>query len=292
MFKSCCARPNKKLVKSKSKPEKMDSTSETDEDFTNVKLAEINKTQNADLENPIADVKTDGIMNIKPIDELSEQQTSEEISEQQLTDENSDKQIITEETSESPPNSDEKSANSPNENEEDDLVFVKREITKKRYSIDYKSRRLDFKRFSMDCRRDSVTLDELARLEQELSKTTFAVRPVTRRKSTGILKSTTSSSTSVIEQRVTPKQPSESEEDDEVFEEATKEKEVEGPNEPPATPVGRDEIALRRHRFFSDLVFAARAAVEHRVRFDPLGPIVADSGEIKPYSADAKPGQF
>lgn len=39
--------------------------------------------------------------------------------------------------------------------------------------------------------------------------------------------------------------------------------------------VGRDELALRRHRVFSELVGAARAAQEHRVRFDPLGPLVA-----------------
>jgi hypothetical protein len=42
--------------------------------------------------------------------------------------------------------------------------------------------------------------------------------------------------------------------------------------EPPTTPIGRDELALRRHRFFSDLLTAAQAAVEHRVRFDPIGP--------------------
>lgn len=48
--------------------------------------------------------------------------------------------------------------------------------------------------------------------------------------------------------------------------------------EPPATPIGRDELALKRHRFFSDLLTAAQAASEHRVRFDPLGPIVSDYG--------------
>lgn len=50
-----------------------------------------------------------------------------------------------------------------------------------------------------------------------------------------------------------------------------------GTAEPPVTPVGRDELALRRHRFFSDLLDAAQAATEHthRVRFDPLGPSVA-----------------
>lgn len=48
-----------------------------------------------------------------------------------------------------------------------------------------------------------------------------------------------------------------------------------GTQEPPATPVGKDELALRRHRFFSELMTAAQAAAEHRVRFDPLGPVVA-----------------
>lgn len=42
--------------------------------------------------------------------------------------------------------------------------------------------------------------------------------------------------------------------------------------EPPTTPIGRDELALRRHRFFSELLTAAQAAVDHRVRFDPIGP--------------------
>lgn len=42
--------------------------------------------------------------------------------------------------------------------------------------------------------------------------------------------------------------------------------------EPPVTPIGRDELALKRHRFFTDLLSAAQAAAEHRVCFDPLGP--------------------
>lgn len=45
--------------------------------------------------------------------------------------------------------------------------------------------------------------------------------------------------------------------------------------EPPTTPIGRDELALRRHRFFADLLTAAQAAAEHRVRFDPF-PSIAD----------------
>ncbi|KAJ9597624.1 hypothetical protein L9F63_011530 [Diploptera punctata] len=60
-----------------------------------------------------------------------------------------------------------------------------------------------------------------------------------------------------------------SQEDDEVMMEGG------GTAEPPATPVGRDELALRRHRFFSDLLQAHQAGTEHRVRFDPLGPTVA-----------------
>ncbi|XP_012220728.2 adenylyl cyclase-associated protein 1 isoform X1 [Linepithema humile] len=52
-----------------------------------------------------------------------------------------------------------------------------------------------------------------------------------------------------------------------------------GMQEPPATPVARDELALRRHRFFSDLLQAAQNSTEHKVRFDPLGPMVHSGGE-------------
>ena len=38
--------------------------------------------------------------------------------------------------------------------------------------------------------------------------------------------------------------------------------------------VARDELALRRHRFFSELLSAAQAATEHRVRFDPFGTTI------------------
>ncbi|KAI4454155.1 adenylyl cyclase-associated protein [Holotrichia oblita] len=57
----------------------------------------------------------------------------------------------------------------------------------------------------------------------------------------------------------------------------TDEDEIErgGVQEPPATPIGRDELALRRHRFFSELLTAAQNVNEHKVRFDPLGPVVA-----------------
>lgn len=53
------------------------------------------------------------------------------------------------------------------------------------------------------------------------------------------------------------------------------EEEAGGLNEPPATPVGRDELALKRHRFFSDLMAVAEAQDRHRVRFDPRGPSVS-----------------
>lgn len=53
------------------------------------------------------------------------------------------------------------------------------------------------------------------------------------------------------------------------------EQEVGGIQEPPATPVGRDELALRRHRFFSELLNCTRNITEHKVRFDPLGPVIA-----------------
>lgn len=47
-----------------------------------------------------------------------------------------------------------------------------------------------------------------------------------------------------------------------------------GMQEPPVTPVARDELALRRYRFFSELLDAAKGTNSHRVRFDPLGPLV------------------
>lgn len=275
MFKSCCARPNKKLSKSKSKPEKMDSMTEADETPAKVNLSECENNDKCKKE-ILQIVSTPTTQASTESDETCTHDTQDkantdscEINAHVLLDEGNIGNI----EQKTPP----EDIHTDNE-EEDDLVFTKREITKKRYSIDYKRARLDFKRFSVDCRRDSTTLEELARLEEALAKTNFDVRPGGRRKSTGILKSTTSSSNSV-DQRVA-KQPSDSE-DDEVFEaRSSKDEEPEGPREPPATPVGRDELALRRHRFFSDLVCAARAAVEHRVRFDPLGPIVADTGEI------------
>lgn len=43
---------------------------------------------------------------------------------------------------------------------------------------------------------------------------------------------------------------------------------------PPTTPL--DELALKRHRFFADLIDAANTAVDRRVQFDPLGPFVGE----------------
>lgn len=55
--------------------------------------------------------------------------------------------------------------------------------------------------------------------------------------------------------------------------------EQDGCFEPPVTPVGRDDLELRRHRFFNELLKAAQAAREHRVRFNPLGPEIAQMGD-------------
>lgn len=47
------------------------------------------------------------------------------------------------------------------------------------------------------------------------------------------------------------------------------------PTTPPATPVGKDELALKRHRLFSEIIDIAQHSAEHRVKFDPFGPVVA-----------------
>lgn len=49
--------------------------------------------------------------------------------------------------------------------------------------------------------------------------------------------------------------------------------------EPPRTPVGKDELALRRHRFFSELLTAAQSAIDHK----PLSPEIADLGTVFVY---------
>lgn len=266
MFKSCCFRPNKKICKSKSKSEKMDSMIESDtktpkenlkdgnSDMTNrdeCKLENIAFTQNV-AQNPDEVVKEDSVCATDPTSNAHKNLEKLEKNKVAFEDPSEVGDAI-------------------------DLVLTKRELSKKRYSVDYKRSRLDFKRFSVDYRQDSATVEELTRLEEELARTNIDVRPGGRRKSTGILKSTASSSNDMSEQYSRQEPVSD---DDEVFAENASTGETES-KEPPATPVGRDELALRRHRFFSDLVCAARAAVEHRVRFDPLGPIVADPGEIK-----------
>ena len=57
-----------------------------------------------------------------------------------------------------------------------------------------------------------------------------------------------------------------------------------GWSEPPTTPIGKDELALKRHRFFAELLDAAQAAIDHRVCFNPMGPVVAD---LTPLDSDA-----
>ncbi|CAO1407767.1 unnamed protein product [Diamesa hyperborea] len=46
-----------------------------------------------------------------------------------------------------------------------------------------------------------------------------------------------------------------------------------GWSEPPTTPIGKDELALKRHRYFTELLDAAQAAIDQRVCSDPKGPI-------------------
>uniref|UniRef100_A0A2A4J042 Uncharacterized protein n=1 Tax=Heliothis virescens TaxID=7102 RepID=A0A2A4J042_HELVI len=264
MFKSCCARPGKKISKSKSKSEKMDQNLESDTENTKEKLP-ASEDNNAQVKDELKQTIKES-----PNPEVSVDEDELKISIETIPDE-STKMENTEEARHD-------STSEAGEVDTLDLVLPKKDLARKRYSVDYNRTRLNFKRFSVDCRRDSATLEELSRLEQELARTNVDVRPGGRRKSSGILKSTTNSSNGISEHRPSSKQESDTE-DDEVFEEsAAKLGENEGPREPPATPVGRDELALRRHRFFSDLVCAARAAVEHRVRFDPLGPVVADPG--------------
>ncbi|KPI94947.1 hypothetical protein RR46_11951 [Papilio xuthus] len=264
MFKSCCARPTKKLSKSKSKPDMASLSESIVQEKDKVNENDNGKVNETDDKN---NVRSESIQQIDI--ELKEDAKGTEV-------------VITVSPTVSSNEEEKVSEGSVNyETEVDDVdqMVPKREMVKKRYSVDYKKSRMDFKRFSVDCSRNVATLEELANLEKELARTNVDVRPAGRRKSTGILKSTTSSN-DIGEQRSMNVQEVCSD-DDEVFEKNPEcGGEQEGPREPPATPVGRDELALRRHRFFSDLVCAARAAVEHRVRFDPLGPVVAD-GEFR-----------
>lgn len=271
MFKSCCARPTKKINKSKSATEKMDLLNESTVEAKSQSVSkdvECTKTSNA-IKKTSSDVTYSD--ENKKVNESQEPPST-----------NSERKVANDKNpSENKKDVVQINDPSPEECVEQDTLKddpKKFDLTKKRYSVDFKRARSDFKRYSVDLRRDTETLQELERLELELTKTNVDVRPG-RRKSTGILKSTTSSC-DVNEHRSVYKEESESG-DDEVFAAAvTTERESDGPCEPPVTPVGRDELALRRHRFVSDLVCAARAAVEHRVRFDPLGPMVADTGDI------------
>lgn len=266
MFKSCCARPTKKVSKSKSLSEKMDSVSENVLQKDKLAENEVNDTQEKDTLAPTKNTESP----IKQEEHITHVEENK----------NEEKEPSTTEESQRDDNNEASLHDSVSESNDNSLDFTlfKGELTRKRYSVDYKRTHLNFKRFSVDCRRDSATLEELTRLEQELARTNVDVRIGGRRKSSGILKSSSNSTNGISEQRSYMKQESDTE-DDEVFEQnATKTGESD-PREPPATPVGRDELALRRHRFFSDLVCAARAAVEHRVRFDPLGPVVADTGK-------------
>ncbi|XP_073957918.1 adenylyl cyclase-associated protein 1 isoform X2 [Choristoneura fumiferana] len=276
MFKSCCARPSKKIRKSKSKTENIDTMAEVDITDTKQKLGveeviELKDKVKGKPPNHESEKEKEIIINrekdvsvSESTNNLSEIEKNEAIASHSVDDSGED--VI----------------------DEDTILnqVYKRDLLKKRYSVDYKKSRTDFKRFSVDYRRDSATLEELVRLEQKLAQTNVDIRPGGRRKSTGILK--TSVSNIVSDQKLLQEQSSD---DDEVFEKSVPQSaESEGPPDPPATPVGRDELALRRHRFFSDLVCAARAAVEHRVRFDPLGPVVADSGgESEPTAASHSP---
>lgn len=267
MFKSCCVRPNKKMSKSKSKHENIDSASDSEtNNQTNEKLqANIDETLKiqeiaTNIQIPSKEIEKPVVVDMENKEALSPTNKSADSSD--IVEKNDKNKVAFVE-----------SISEAGEGAILDLVETKKNLSKKRYSVDFKKNRLDFKRFSVDCRRGSATLEELARLEQELARTNVDVRPGARRKSTGILKSTASSSNDVSEHRSVNKQEVCSD-DDEVFEESAPSEEA-GPRDPPATPVGRDELALRRHRFFSDLVCAARAAVEHRVRFDPLGPVIS-----------------
>lgn len=272
MFKSCCARPTKKVNKSKSTSEKMDMVNKSDpqgddDKVMNTKVIETdcNSEDISVTEAESAPVRDEPTSNNKVLESKLSEENSQHAGTSADNELNKDKK--------------EDDASKLADDEEDDTfknILDKTDLSKKRFSVDFKRPRLDFKRYSVDFRQDSTTLEELERLESELSRTIISVRPGLRRKSSGILKSTTSSN-GYDQQRVLNKEESCSEDDDDVFERRVLGEE--GGEGPPATPVGRDELAMRRHRFFSDLVCAARAAVEHRVRFDPLGPVVADTGE-------------
>lgn len=255
MFKSCCARPSKKVNKNKFKSDNMDPVVNSAPENENLKVSSNGNTDNKDIPEITCTLHSETSHEDDEVKDDNTEVPNIISSEQNL---NQTHDCIDEETEE-------------DENE----VFTKPGLIKKRFSVDFKRSRIDFKRFSVDVGRNTTTLQELANLEKELARTNVDAR-IGRRKSSGILKSSSDSGDN-SEKR--PKTRVEScSDDDDVFEKVTEPSDADGTREPPATPVGRDELALRRHRFFSDLVCAARAAVEHRVRFDPLGPVVAESG--------------
>ncbi|XP_039753187.1 adenylyl cyclase-associated protein 1 isoform X1 [Pararge aegeria] len=264
MFKSCCARPSKKINKSKSKSDIMESPTDNvqckEKIETNSDSEKKDETESAsDLSKECVNLDNVEIRvdNILVTDNIPEEQKVNELSKDNICED-------------------------VKREEDTDDVFIKPDFAKKRYSVDFKKTRSDFKRFSVDCSRNVATLEELVNLEKELARKNLDVR-LSRRKSSGILKSTSDSGE--IGEKLSKMRHESCSDDDDVFEKDAATNESEGPGEPPATPVGRDELALRRHRFFSDLVCAARAAVEHRVRFDPLGPVVADSGSEVEHTA-------
>ncbi|XP_037958804.1 uncharacterized protein LOC119688193 [Teleopsis dalmanni] len=58
--------------------------------------------------------------------------------------------------------------------------------------------------------------------------------------------------------------------------------------EPPVTPVGRDELELKRQRLYTDLLRAAHAAVEHSVRFTT--PIAVDTFSYTSAAVESRKG--
>lgn len=56
---------------------------------------------------------------------------------------------------------------------------------------------------------------------------------------------------------------------------------------PPTTPL--DELALKRHRFFSDLIDSAHMAIEQRVKLESLGHLVTEVAIIEPDVSLAPP---
>lgn len=53
--------------------------------------------------------------------------------------------------------------------------------------------------------------------------------------------------------------------------------------EPPVTPVGRDELELKRQRLYTELLRAAHAAVEHSVAVRGMTASIASDGSPSPF---------